>query len=159
MLSEAPVCRCWRAYAGAVSRKIVIDPKALLSDVERGRFIHGVGDIFAVFSPLFHAFGEQVFNLSVHRAKVILRPSGNLIIEFGGKAQRHLLFWGGHLNTDCPNSLRAGHPGCRTEPPEDWRPWRLSVLRPVPPCRPPSAFPTPFPPCPRHRPRSFCGHR
>lgn len=53
--------------------------KAVLSalftlNIQFGRYVDLFADIFAIFLPLAHAFAQQVFDLSVDRAEVILRP-------------------------------------------------------------------------------------
>jgi len=63
------------------------------------------------------------------------------------------------FNKCCLNLPPAGRRGCRTAPPADWTPWRPCAPRPAPPRRRPSAFPGPFPPCPRRRRQSSCAHR
>ena len=42
--------------------------------------------------PLLHALGEEVFNLAVDRAELILRPGCKFVVQLGGEAEGHLLF-------------------------------------------------------------------
>ena len=50
-------------------------------DVDIQRFIQMFGYIFAVFLSLPDTFREEIFNLSVDGAKIILGPGGDSIIE------------------------------------------------------------------------------
>ena len=43
------------------------------------------------FPPL-HALGQKILNLPVHRAKVVLRPDGELVKQRVGNPKRHLFF-------------------------------------------------------------------
>mgnify|MGYP006867767651 FL=1 len=128
-------------------------------EIQLRRDIQLVGDIFPVLFALTHALGKQIFDLPVHRAEVILCPSGKGIVEFSIQAQGHLFFRLCHISTGCRCSRWAGHPGCRTAPPADWTPLPPCAHRPAPrPCSR-SDDPAPFPPCPQRRPRSSCGHQ
>ena len=61
-----------------------------------------LGDGAAVLFPLADALGEQVLDLAVHRAEVVLRPGGDGSVQAGGQAQGDLLFrLGRHLSTGC----------------------------------------------------------
>ena len=128
-------------------------------EIQLRRDIQLVGDIFPVLFALTHALGKQIFDLPVHRAEVILCPSGKGIVEFSIQAQGHLFFRLCHISTGCRCSRWAVRPGCRRAPPAGWRPWPLSVRHPTPPLCFRSAGPVPSPPCPRRRPRSSCGRR
>ena len=70
-----------------------------------------------------------------------------------------ICFFSPAISTSCRNSLPAAHPGCRREPPEDWRPLRLFVLHPA--SRPGfrSGVPEPSQPYQQHRLQSFCGRQ
>ena len=61
-------------------------------DVELGRDVELIGDIFPVFLALPDALSEQVFDLSVHRAEVVLGPGGDGLLVLGRQAQRDLFF-------------------------------------------------------------------
>ena len=76
----------------------------LLRNIELGRNVDLIGNVFSVFLPLSHTLGEQIFDLTVHRAKIILRPRGNGGVELGGEAQRDLFFLTVvHISTSCPS--------------------------------------------------------
>ena len=61
-------------------------------EIELGRNVDLIGDVFAVLFALADTFGEKVFDLTVHRTKIIFGPSGDGGVELGGQAQGHLLF-------------------------------------------------------------------
>lgn len=62
-----------------------------LFDIQLRGHVDLVGDILAVLLPLPDTLGEQVLDLAVHRAEVILRPGGNGGIQLGREPQRDLL--------------------------------------------------------------------
>ena len=47
-------------------------------------------NVFPIFLALADTFGEQIFNLPVYGAEIILRPGCNLVIKLGGKPERNL---------------------------------------------------------------------
>ena len=51
------------------------------ADVHIKRSINFIGYIFAVLFALFNALGQQIFNLTVDRAEVVLRPCGDIVIQ------------------------------------------------------------------------------
>ncbi len=60
--------------------------------------------VFPGFSPLPDTFSQQIFDLAVDRAKIVLRPGGNGIIELGREAERDLLLLVvAHINTGFPS--------------------------------------------------------
>ena len=61
-------------------------------EIKLRRHVDLFADVFAVLFPLTDALGEQIFDLAVDRAEVILRPGSNGGVELGRKAQGHLLF-------------------------------------------------------------------
>ena len=67
-------------------------PPFPLLDVQFRRDVNLVGDIFPILLPLADAFGEQILNLPVHRAEVILRPGRDGGVQLGGEAKGNLLF-------------------------------------------------------------------
>lgn len=83
-------CRFARFYR--VRNCSQANPKLL--DIQFGRDVDFVGNIFAVLFALPDTFGQQIFNLSVHGTKVILRPGSNGMIQFFGKPERNLFFTG-----------------------------------------------------------------
>ena len=62
----------------------------MLLDIQLRREIDLLADIFAVLFSLAHALAEQVFDLPVDGAEVILRPRGERGIEPGTQAQGNL---------------------------------------------------------------------
>ncbi len=62
-------------------------------NIKFGRDIYLIGDIFAILFPLTHALGQQIFDLSVYAAKVVLCPCCDGIIKLGGYSQGYLLFF------------------------------------------------------------------
>ena len=50
-------------------------------EIQLRRDVQLVGDIFPVLFALTHALGKQIFDLPVHRAEVILCPSGKMIVD------------------------------------------------------------------------------
>ena len=61
------------------------------SDFEIGRLVDFIRDIFSALFVLLYAFGQNVFDLTVDRAEVLLRPRRELIVQLLGQAQRYLL--------------------------------------------------------------------
>ena len=55
-------------------------PPFQLWNVKLGRDVDFVGNVLPVLLALAHAFGKQIFDLSVDGTKIVLSPSGNLII-------------------------------------------------------------------------------
>ena len=53
-------------------------------------FIDILPDILSVLLSLLHAFGQQVFYLSVHGPEIVLRPGSYRVIQFFGQAQGNL---------------------------------------------------------------------
>lgn len=55
--------------------------------------------ILFVFLPLpaLDALRQQVFDLSVHGAEIILRPLGDLVVQFFGQTKGHLFFCFGFI--------------------------------------------------------------
>ena len=72
-------------------------------DVQIRRQVQLMGHRTAVFLALAHALGQQVLDLPVHRAEIVLRPGGDGRVETGRQPQRDLLFLPGHLSTNCPS--------------------------------------------------------
>lgn len=61
----------------------------------RGLFLFSFRFLFSqgtFAKPLFYGLGEQVFDLPVHRAEVVLRPGGELCVKLRRQAQGDLLF-------------------------------------------------------------------
>ena len=59
----------------------------ILFDVQLWGDVDLIGDVFAVLFPLAHTFGEKVFDMTVHRTKIIFGPSGDGGVELGGEAE------------------------------------------------------------------------
>ena len=78
---------------------------AVLSlDVQVGRGVYFVGNVFSVLFHLAHTFGQKVFYLPVDGAEIVLRPSGDGVVQPGGEAKGDLLFLiFGHLNISFRN--------------------------------------------------------
>ena len=75
-----------------------------LFNIQLRRDIDFVGDVFSVFLSLADAFGQQVFDLTVDRAEIVLRPRGDGIVELSGQTERNLLFLIiVHINTGFPS--------------------------------------------------------
>lgn len=90
--------------SGKFSGEITRDQRGLLTPAGRLSLVtvcllivsvENIRYVSAGLSSLADALGEQVLNLSVNRAKVVLCPGGNLLIKLMRQAQRNLLF--GHL--------------------------------------------------------------
>ena len=62
-----------------------------LQKIQFKGFIQLVGHISAVLFSLFDAFGQQVFDLSVDTAEIILGPCGKGVVELRGQAKGNLL--------------------------------------------------------------------
>ena len=60
-------------------------------NIQLGRFIQMFGDVSAVLLALLDALGEKIFDLSVHRAEIVLRPRSNGIVELCVQAEGNLL--------------------------------------------------------------------
>ncbi len=131
----------------------------ILFNIQLGRDVDFVGNVFAVLFPLSDALRQQILYLSVHRAEVILCPCGDGVIQLGAQPQGYLLFRLSHISTDCRNLLPAGRRGCRRELPADWKPWRPCVPRPALSCHPRSGAQEPSQPCQLRRQLSSCGRR
>lgn len=52
-------------------------------EIELGRYVDFIADVLAVFLSLAHALAEQILDLSVDRAEVVLGPGGDGGIELG----------------------------------------------------------------------------
>ena len=52
--------------------------------IQLGWDVELVGDVFSVLFTLSDAFGQEIFDLSVHRSKVVFRPRRNRFVELGG---------------------------------------------------------------------------
>lgn len=50
------------------------------SNIQFGRNVDFVGDIFSVLFPLPNALGKEVFDLPIHGTEVVLRPSGDGVV-------------------------------------------------------------------------------
>ena len=61
-------------------------------EIELGRDVDLLADVFAVLFPLAHALGQKILDLAVDRAEIVLCPGGDGGVELGGQAQGHLLF-------------------------------------------------------------------
>lgn len=61
-------------------------------EIQFWRDVQLVGDIFPVLFALTHALGKQIFDLSVHRAEVILCPCRDSVVQLCRQPQRDLLF-------------------------------------------------------------------
>ena len=59
--------------------------------LEIGRLIDFVRDIFSALFVLLYAFGQDIFDLTVDRAEVLLCPRRELVVQLLGQAQRYLL--------------------------------------------------------------------
>ena len=140
------------------SQQALTERVVLLLDIQFGRHVDLVRDVLAVLFALTHTLGEQILDLPVHRAEVILSPRGKGIVELRIQAQG-ICFFGSAISTGCRCSQWAARHGCRRAPPAGWRPLPLCAHRPVPPLCSHSGGPAPSPPCPRHRPRSSYGHQ
>ena len=64
----------------------------ILFDIQFRRHIDLVGDILTVLLPLTDALGEEILDLTVHRAEVILCPGSNGIVELRIQTEWDLLF-------------------------------------------------------------------
>ena len=102
----------------------------------------------------------QVLYVSIGRTKQIaVRNLLVSLIQLLADSRSGICFFSPAISTSCRNSLPAEHPGCRREPPEDWRPLRLFVLHPA--SRPGfrSGVPEPSQPYQLHRLQSFYGRQ
>ena len=61
-------------------------------EIELGRNVDLLADVFAVLFPLAHALGQKILDLAVDGAEIVLCPGGDGGVELGGQAQGHLLF-------------------------------------------------------------------
>ena len=66
-------------------------PDTVFSDIQFRRFVDLLPDVFPVLFPLLHAFRQQIFDLPVDGAEVVLRPGGEGFVQTLIQAQRHLL--------------------------------------------------------------------
>ena len=74
------------------SQQALTERVVLLLDIQFGRHVDLVRDVLAVLFALTHTLGEQILDLPVHRAEVILSPRGKGIVELRIQAQGDLLF-------------------------------------------------------------------
>ena len=74
------------------SQQALTERVVLLLDIQFGRHVDLVRDVLAVLFALTHTLGEQILDLPVHRAEVILSPCGKGIVELRIQAQGDLLF-------------------------------------------------------------------
>ena len=73
---------------------------AFLFNIQFDGYIDLVGDVLAVFLPLTDTLGEQILDLAVYRAEVVLRPGRDGGVQLGGEPQRDLLLVVSHKLTD-----------------------------------------------------------
>ena len=64
-------------------------------EIELGRNVDLLADVFAVLFPLAHALGQKILDLAVDGAEIIFCPGGNLIIKLCRKPERNLFLWSG----------------------------------------------------------------
>ena len=62
-------------------------------DVDIQRFIQMFGYIFAVFPALPDTFREEILDLSVDRAEIVLRPGGDIVIQLFREPERNLFLF------------------------------------------------------------------
>ncbi len=62
-----------------------------LRNIKFGRHIEVVRDIFTVFLALADAFCQQIFNLTVDTAEIVLCPACYGLVQLRRKPQRYLL--------------------------------------------------------------------
>ena len=60
-------------------------------EIELGRNVDLLADVFAVLFPLAHTLGQKILDLAVDGAEIVLCPGGDGGVELGGQAQGHLL--------------------------------------------------------------------
>ena len=73
-----PLWGSWQSQQALTERVV------LLLDIQFGRHVELVRDVLAVLFALTHTLGEQILDLPVHRAEVILSPCGKGIVEIHG---------------------------------------------------------------------------
>ena len=56
-------------------------------EIELGRNVDLLADVFAVLFPLAHALGQKILDLAVDGAEIVLCPGGDGGVELGGQAQ------------------------------------------------------------------------
>ena len=141
-------------------RKRMLASSLSTLNVDIQRLIQRLGHVFSILLPLPHAFGQQVLDLPVGRAEIVLRPGRNLVVQLCRQPQENLFFLSiRHINTGFPRSQWVARRDCRTTPPADWIPWPRGAPRPgTPPCFA-RAVRGPFPPCPPRRQQSFCARQ
>ena len=81
-----------KSVANALARTFDSAGVRFLGNVEFGRDVDLIRDVLPVLFALTHALGEQILDLPVHRAEVILCPGGKGVVELRVQAQGHLLF-------------------------------------------------------------------
>ena len=64
-----------------------------LFDIDIERLVDFVRYILSVFLSLADTFGQKVFDLPVDRSEIILRPGGNVVVQFLRQPQRNLLLF------------------------------------------------------------------
>ena len=57
-------------------------------EIELGRNVDLLADVFAVLFPLAHTFGQKILDLAVDGAEIVLCPGGDGGVELGGQAHR-----------------------------------------------------------------------
>ena len=81
------VLPCFRAFlgrkAGAGLRNSLCGYAERLFKVKFGRYVDFVGNIFSVLFALADTFGKQIFDLTVDRAEIVLRPGGDSVVQLG----------------------------------------------------------------------------
>jgi len=128
--------------------------------IQLGWDVELVGDVFSVLFTLSDAFGQEIFDLSVHRSEVILCPCGDRVIELFRQSERNLfLSVIAHINTSFPNSRRVEHRGYRRGLPRGSRPLRLFFHHRGQLFYFHLGAREPFPPFRLRRRRSFFSHR
>lgn len=136
-----------KTYQSSSCRLLRIPRLSECADINIQRRINFLADIFSVLLPLLYTFRQQIFNLTIDRAKVILCPCGYGIVQLRIQSQRNLFFLRSHfLNTANRSSQSAAHRGCRRVPPADSKPLPLCVLHPARRSDAHSVDQVPFPP-------------
>ena len=90
-LCEQLYSRSWTDFSKQSNTAAPSGAAVFSFNIQFYRHVDLVGDILSVFLPLADTLGEQLLDLTVYRAEIVLRPGSDGGIQLGREPQRNLL--------------------------------------------------------------------